>query len=160
MLNPDTIVDAVVAALRSIPALVTALGSDSSRISGFKYQFGKDFPLAQAVYTMPVPSMLVAWDQVRGGNFDGATVNKYRITIYVRSGNSNSNADLLDPASLWCLAMTSAVNGGACDIRYTHILPNLEIMDPPTFAHRVDENKLDYWVGQCDWSELGDYPAG
>ena len=65
MLNPRPIVDAIVSTMRLIPDLAAAMavidsGNPICRISGFHYLLGQEHRLAEAIYKMPAPSMLVA----------------------------------------------------------------------------------------------------
>ena len=88
MLNAAPITDAIAAALRSIPdlaAAMTVLDANQrpvTRINPFHYCLGQENRLAEAVYAMPAPSMLVAWEGTNGGNFDGSQIWKHRWGIY------------------------------------------------------------------------------
>lgn len=65
MLNPAPITDAIASVLLSIPELNTAMGG---RITAFHFRLGQEHRLAEAIYKMPAPSMLVAWEGTKGGN--------------------------------------------------------------------------------------------
>ena len=63
MLNPGPITDAIVSVLLSIPELRAAMGG---RINAFHFRLGQEHRLAEAIYKMPAPSMLVAWEGNEG----------------------------------------------------------------------------------------------
>src|SRR5579885_865566 len=76
MLNPAPITDAIAGVLLSIPELNAAM---NGRIMAFHYRLGQENRLAEAVYKMPAPSMLIVWEGTRGGNFDGQAIWKHRL---------------------------------------------------------------------------------
>lgn len=84
MLNTSAVTDAIVTALKTITELAAAMtaldatGAPVVRITAFHYLLGQEHRLAEAVYAMPAPSMLVAWEGSKGGNFDGQTIWKHR----------------------------------------------------------------------------------
>ena len=92
MLNAAPIVDAIVSTLQAIPALaeaMTVLDANQRpvcRISAFHYRLGAEYRLAEAIYKMPAPSMLVAWAGTQGGNFNGQTIWKHRFNVYFEMG--------------------------------------------------------------------------
>ena len=94
MLNPSAMVDSIVTTLQAIPDLAAAMtvldstGAPTCRISAFHYRLGVEHRLAEAIFKMPAPSMLLAWDGTLGGNFDGQTIWKHRFSVYFRMGNA------------------------------------------------------------------------
>ncbi len=162
MLNPSPIVDAIAAALTAIPdlnAAMTVLDSNNTptcRISAFHYRAGAQYKLAEAVYKMPAPSMLVVWDGTQGGNFDGQTIWKHRFSVYFRMGNAANQTDPVGYEELWWLACNKIPTGSTANIRYTELVPGLGIMDTPSVAHALDEDLQDRFVGTFVFPELGD----
>ena len=61
MIDPAVLVENLVTLLRDIPALVTEMGGDPSRIYAYHDQYPKRVSLAYAIHQMPAPSILVAW---------------------------------------------------------------------------------------------------
>jgi hypothetical protein len=153
MLNPAPITDAIAATLRSIPDLNAAMGG---RITAFHYRLGQEHRLAEAVYKMSTPSMLVAWEGTLGGSFDGQTIWKHRFSVYFRMGNA---ADLATPVGyedLWWLLCNRPPTGSPVNIRYMQLYPGLDIMDTPSVAHMLDEDQVDRFVGTFVIPEIGD----
>jgi hypothetical protein len=68
--------------------VLDSTGAPNCRISGFHYMLGVEHRLAETIYKMPAPSMLVAWEGTQGGNFDGQTIWKHRFNVYFRMGNA------------------------------------------------------------------------
>ena len=98
MLNAAPITDAITATLLAIPDLNAAM---SGRITAFHFRLGQEYRLAERIYKMPAPSMLVAWDGTQGGNFNGQTIWKHRFNLYFRMGNAAGQARTFgDPVTI------------------------------------------------------------
>src|ERR1017187_5559193 len=114
MLNTSAVTDAIVTALKTIPDLAAAMtaldatGSPVVRITAFHYLLGQEHRLAEAIYGMPAPSMLVAWEGTKGGNFDGGTIWKHRFGIYYRMGNAAGLSAPVGYEDLWTLTCDGA----------------------------------------------------
>src|SRR5664279_1181752 len=150
MLNTSAVTDAIVAALKTITDLAAAMtaldatGSPVVRITAFHYLLGQEHRLAEAVYVMPAPSMLVAWEGSKGGNFDGQTIWKHRWGIYYRMGNAAGLAVPVGYEDLWALTCNGSTGAAAGpNIRNIQIADGLDIMDTPTIDHAVDEDLVD-----------------
>src|ERR1035441_6050235 len=156
MLNTSAVTDAIVTALKTITDLAAAMtaldatGSPVVRITAFHYLLGQEHRLAEAVYVMPAPSMLVAWEGSKGGNFDGQTIWKHRWGIYYRMGNAaglGTPVGYEDLLALTCKGPTGAPDRpGAVtgpNIRNIQIADGLDIMDTPTIDHALDEDLID-----------------
>ena len=162
MPNPRLICDAIVAALRSIPdlnAAMTVIDSDGNavcRINAFHYGLGDENQRATAIYKMPAPSMLVAWDGTIPSNVNGTTIYKERFFVYFRMGNAAGLTDPVGYEDLWHLVRTGPVGDGGPPITRICLLPDLEIMDPPGNAHAVDEDSVDRFVGTFVIPAIGD----
>ena len=80
MLDPDAVLNSVLASLQSIPELVTELGSPDY-ITGHFFMAGEENSLVRALAQMRSPSSLVAYLDYIGGNFDGVSRNRWRIHL-------------------------------------------------------------------------------
>jgi len=162
MLNPKLITDAVVAQITKIPDLATAMtvldsgGNPNVRITAFHYRLGAEHRLAEAIYKMPAPSILVAWEGTLGGNFSGYQVWKHRLGVYLRMGNAAGHTDPVGYEDLWWLLCNQAPQGTSSNLRYTNILPGLDIMDTPSIVHQLDEDQIDIFRGEFVIPEIGD----
>jgi len=162
MLNPKLITDAVVAKLGAIPDLAAAMtvtdggGNANVRISAFHYRLGAENRLAQAIYKMPAPSILVAWEGTQGGDFNGYQIWKHRIAVYLRMGNMAANIDPVGYEDLWWTICNRPPAGSTVNLRYLNILPGLDIMDTPSVAHLLDEDQIDIFRGEFVLPEMGD----
>jgi len=72
MINPAELVDALVEKLRAIPELVLEMEGDPQRICAYHDLYPKRVSLPLAIYEMPVPSILVAWQGTTPGSFGAA----------------------------------------------------------------------------------------
>jgi hypothetical protein len=162
MLNPSAMVDAIVNTLQSIPDLAAAMtvlgqnGAPTCRIAAFHYRLGLEHRLAQAIYKMPAPSMLLAWDGTQGGTFDGQTIWKHRFSLYFRMGNAVGQSEPMGYEELWWTLCNQPPTGSAVCIRYMNVYPGLDIMDTPSVAHALDEDLQDRFVGTIVINEIGD----
>jgi len=162
MLNPSAMVDAIVGVLQSIPELAAAMtvldstGAPTCRIGTFHYRLGVEHRLAEAIYKMPAPSMLLAWDGTQGGNFDGQTIWKHRFSLYFRMGNAIGLSEPMGYEELWWTVCNKPPTGSAAGIRYMELYPGLDIMDTPSVAHALDEDLQDRFVGTLVIPEIGD----
>ena len=162
MLNPAPITDAIVVALQSIPELAAAMTvldaqqNPVCRIGAFHYLLGQEHRLAEAIYKMPAPSMLVAWEGTKGGNFDGQTIWKHRWGIYYRMGNAAGVAVPVGYEDLWALTCNSPPGGHGPNIRNIQLYTGLDIMDTPSIDHALDEDLIDRFKGVFTFPEIGD----
>jgi len=157
MLNPQPLVDAVVTALQTIAPLVAAMNGSQGNIYAHHYVFGSDQSLARAIYQMTAPSILVAWVGAKGGNFDGATIVKDYVAIYIRMANQAGEVAPVAYEELWWLIVNSPINGGTLNIRYVHLVPGKwEIPDNPSIEHLVDEEGMDRFCAHFAFPQIGD----
>ena len=153
MLNPAPITDAIASVLLSIPELNAAMGG---RISAFHFRLGQEHRLAEAIYKMAAPSMVVAWEGTKGGNFNGQTVWKHRWGIYYRMDNAAGVATPVGYEDLWWITCNRPPGGSGNNIRYLQIYPGLDIMDTPSIDHELDEDLIDRFKGVFIIPEIGD----
>jgi len=153
MLNPAPITDAIATVLLSIPELSAAMGG---RITAFHYRLGQEHRLAEAIYKMPAPSMLIAWEGTKGGNFDGQTIWKHRWGIYYRMGNAAGVADPVGYEDLWWITCNRPPGGSGPNIRQLQLYSGLDIMDTPSIDHELDEDLIDRFKGVFVIPEIGD----
>jgi hypothetical protein len=170
VLNCSLITEAIVTALRGIPDLAAAMtvvdptGTPVApatvayvvRINAFHFLLGAEHRLAEAVYKMPAPSMLVAWEGTKGGNFNGYQIWKHRFGVYYRMGNAAGVAKPVGYEDLWALTCDGKPTGSQVNIRYMTLYAGLDIMDTPSIDHNLDEDLVDIFKGTFTIPEIGD----
>lgn len=163
MLDPSLVTNAVVTALQSIPALVTAMGGSAGQIYAHHFYYGAEDRLSKALFEITPPSILVAWVGTQGGNFDGMTIWKHRVNLYIRAANVAGSGSPVGYEHLWCLICNGGPvhawdgsGGSSSNIRTVQIFNGLDIMDTPSIGHQVDEEQMDYFVGTFVFPEIGD----
>ena len=162
MLNTSAVTDAIVAALKTITDLAAAMtaldatGAPVVRITAFHYLLGQEHRHAEAVYAMPAPSMLVAWEVTNGGGFNGYQIWKHRWGIYYRMGNAAGVATPVGYEDLWALTCNSPPGGHGANIRNIQLYSGLDIMDTPSIDHALDEDLIDRFKGVFTIPEIGD----
>src|SRR5262252_263697 len=154
MLDPDVVLDAVVSTLRSIPTLVSELGG-TDRITGHKYLYGPENSLMRAIFAMRSPSILVAYTDLRGGNWSGTVMWKHRLEINIRPGNANTNYQSY--LHLCWLVVNGLISGTNQNIRQVALLNgDLFLVETPSLAHKTDENFADFFTWSFVFPEHGD----
>ncbi len=162
MLNPAPITDAIVTTLRAIPDLAAAMtvvgpgGVHVVRINAFHFRLGMEHRLAEHIYKMPAPSMVVAWEGTKGGNFNGYQIWRHRWGVYYRMGNAVGQASPIGYEDLWAITCNNTPTGSTQNIRYMTLYPGLDIMDTPSIDHELDEELIDRFKGTFTIPELGD----
>jgi hypothetical protein len=162
VLNPSDITNAVAATLAAIPDLAAAMtvvdsgGNPTIRITPFHYLLGQDHRLAEAIEKMPAPSILCAWEGTFGGNFNGYSIWKHKVVVYIRMGNAAGNLQPVGYEQLWWLICNGIPTTSTQNIRYTNLLPALDIMDTPTATHLLDAELMDIFRTEFVIPEIGD----
>lgn len=161
MLDCDLVLEAVVAALRSIPALVLEMGKSAENITGHRYAYGEENSLARAISEMTSPSILVAYRVMQGGNFSGSVMWKHHLEAYFRPNNAGSTGPsavtALSAPNLWRLMMRGPILGTTLNIRQISLMSgNLIMLDIPSLIPRQDENGADFFCAAMVFSEFGD----
>jgi hypothetical protein len=163
MLDPDLVLNSVLASLQSIPQLATELGAPTipatESITGHFFYSGEENSLIRALSQMRSPSLMVAYLDYLGGNFDGMTVWKHRLNMYIRPRNKASNSGSASAQHLWWMAMNLPISvpETASNIRYIELVnSNLQLMDQPPLLYRPDELGQDFFVSTMVFPEKGD----
>ena len=164
MLDPDIVLAALVSAFQSIPAVTTAIAG-SSNIIAHQYAWGSEHSLARAVRQQTSPSIIVAYQDLLGGQWDAMTVWKHRFEVWLRpknmaSGGAYPNPPGCTPMHLWWLLMhepVTAITPGTLDIRTVRLLPDLAPVDAmPQLVRMQDDEGADLFCGRIVIPELGD----
>lgn len=162
MLDPDVVLNSVVAALQSIPELATELGAPAvpvtESIRGHHFYSGQEDSLMHALAEMRSPSMLVAYLDYIMGNFDGMTLWKHRLQLCIRSRNKASNGGSASAQHLWWMAMNLPIS-------VPEIAPNIRNVDlaggslwlfETNLKHQIDELAQDFFISTLVFNEMGD----
>ncbi len=161
MLNPDPILDTLVASLQSITSVVAAMGGSPEKIAAHHDYYGAEFSLAETIAKLIPPAILVCYDGSQGGNFDGTTIFKHRFLLYLRLANQAQALEPLGYGGLWRKIISDGPVKGydgiaGPHIRAVQVFEGLDLMDTPTLARRQDEDLMDYFVGSFVFPEIGD----
>ncbi len=168
MIDPDFVLYSVVTALQSIPQLATELGSPivpiSASLTPHFFEFGVENSLRLAIAEMESPSIIVAYLDLLGGNFNGETVWKHRLEAYIRPRNKATDPvtgrSSASAPHLWWMMMNLPIfpnDGGVNNIRYNELANgDLQLMDTPTLVRRTDELGADFFIGSLVFPEKGD----
>lgn len=135
---PSQLIAAIVALLRDTPTLVTALNGDATRVRAYHDQ-ADDVPnLAEAVYAMPSPSLLVVLGDISPVSLGQGSSDGYEVEIYLRGPalfQSDGRELILDgePAS-----------GGGNPFRYLSPVTWVDPPDAGSYQALEDSEGQDY----------------
>jgi hypothetical protein len=167
VLDPDVVLNSIVASLQSIPELATELGAPaipaSESITGHYFFSGEENSLIRALAQMKSPSILVAYMDYISGNYDGMTVWKHRLNLCIRSRNKASNGGSSSAQHLWWMAMNLPISVPqvAPNIRYVDLAGGFLWLFETLLKHQMDELGQDFFIGTMVWNEMGDVgPSG
>ena len=173
MLDPDLVSGALVQAVQSIPVVSTYFGGPAA-IFAHNFLYGVENAIGKSLYEMPSPSCLISYIKFLGGNFNGMTVWKHMLELYVRPLNSASPGPDGGPPPcstqhlLWLIlnsplgivfptdAPDGAPPAGLLNIRQVRLLADLLPMDTPNFAPRQDDTLTDFFCAAITIPEYGD----
>jgi hypothetical protein len=156
VINPAELVDALVAKLRAIPELVAEMEGDAERIRAYHDLYPKRVSLALAIYEMPAPAILVAWQGTTPGSFGAGEAWKHNLSLYLRARETFEG----DPPTAYYRLFDRIVNGvptgSAFKMLYTTIHPACHPMDLPSIERATDEQGTDYFQVTVSFTEMGD----
>ena len=161
MVSAKLAVDSVVACLQSIPQLVAELGGPQF-ITGHYYLSGVENSLTRALSQMSAPSMLVAYQMRSMGNFDGMTLWKHTMQLYIRARNAGTDGITgHNSASLYGLSELAtnypvSVPYAATNIHYVDLANGNLWLSEYSDPHYVDELGQDYLACPMIFREMGD----
>jgi hypothetical protein len=162
MLDPDAVLNSVLAALQSIPELATELGAPTipatDSITGHFFYSGEENSLTRALAQMKSPSVMVVYLDYISGNFDGMTLWKHRLNLCVRSRNRAANGSALSAQHLWWMAMNLPISVPevAPNIRYVDLCGGNLWLFETNLRHQTDELGQDFFIGTMVFNEMGD----
>ena len=156
MLNPGTIVEAIAAALRDIPALVTAQGTGAS-ITAVHPEFASIANFQKKLHEANPGDILVRWLGTGPGSFDENRIWKHQIGIYIRPFDTAST----DSTGSHYLAAKLVVDGvpahgDGSKLLNQQIVSGLDLMDVPTLRMVIDNEGLEYALVTFGIPEIGD----
>jgi hypothetical protein len=162
MLDPDAVINSVLASLQSIPELATELGAPAipatESITGHYSYSGEENSLTRDIAQMRSPSILVAYLDYIMGNFDGMTMWKHRLTFCARSRNRAANGSAVSAAHLWWMAMNLPISVPevASNIRCVDLCNNGLWLFETNLKSQSDELGADFFVSTMVFNEMGD----
>jgi hypothetical protein len=157
MLDPTLIGQALVSTLQNIPTLVAALGNQQSNVVLHQFVYGVELRLAETVYKLVPPKLLIAWDGTKGGNFSGQQIWKHSFRGFGRVANQAGASSPISLSDLWLLIVNGKLTGMNLNIRQVQIYSGVDLMDTPASQIRQDEDGMDFLEFQMVIPEIGDH---
>lgn len=169
MISADRITLAVVLALRSNSSLISALGGvtdedGNDTIIPHYFFGGADNAITRVAGNMSDGRILLGVASQIGGNFDGTTIFKHRVDVYIRARNAASQA-MNDPTTtsvslwgLWALLCNGVITSpSGPNLRSVRLLSgDLDLMDTPTAIVRPGEDSADLLYATMVFPEVND----
>ncbi|HEY4359403.1 MAG TPA: hypothetical protein VGN17_00440 [Bryobacteraceae bacterium] len=155
MLKPSLVVNAVITTLQTIQPFVAAMNG-AQNIKAHSFVNGQVVPIMTDIYEMTSPSCLVVYEGTLGGNFDGMTMWKHHLTVYLKAPNQATVQAPLGYEDLVWLVVNGAVNGTQLNIRQISVIPEVTLVDTPTITRLTDETRTDFFKIDMVFPEIGD----
>lgn len=155
MINAAAITNALVALLRDIPELVAELNNDATRIFPYHDQYPKKVSLALAIYQMPAPSIMVAWQGTLPGSVGGFEVWKHQFSLFLRAGETPDNPPTAY-YKLFRLITRGVPASSGQPMMNTTVHTSCHPMDVPSISRQTDPEGLDYFEVSLAFTEIGD----
>lgn len=159
MLEPDAVVDAVVAAYRACPDMVTEMDGDQDRMRGYRDSIEKN-DVRQAILQLGQPGLLVIYDSDALVRFGGSLARQYRLKLIWRGRKTNKSESPGGASHLRYLLEKAVPTGSTVALRYYTFHASLQPPEP-TAAQRLpvladDSTVVDYWQATLALTEIGD----
>lgn len=120
MINPETLLDALVTTFRAMPTLVTALGGDATDIRAYKDAYPEAQNIQSAIYGMTHGGMLVTWEgTASAGQTAGRELWEHSYACHIRAAK---------PADVCAALMNTVPTGGSLPFLLTR---------PHVAVHRI-----------------------
>jgi hypothetical protein len=131
VINPKTILGEWVTALQALPALLTMLGNDPTKIQFYTENatvFGQATQnnIRLAVLSMPPGSVMVVWQGTRPGRLGSALVFVHDFSLYLKAPENSPNVGYED---MFNAIVNRVPTNGSLTMLHTPIDPNCEPMD-------------------------------
>lgn len=156
MINPAELVDELVAKLRAIPELVVEMNGDPQRIYAYHDSYPKRVSLPLAIYEMPAPAIMVAWQGTVPGTFGVNEAWNHNLTLYLRARETLEGDPPTAYYRLFHLIVNGVPAGGALKMLYTTVHDRCHPMDTPSIQRATDEQGTDYFEVNISFTEIGD----
>ena len=154
MIDPSQIVNNLVGMLRDIPALVTEVGSDPTRIYAYHDSYPKNISLTHALHQMASPSIMVVWQGTQPGAFGGVDVWKHQITLFLRAKEETTVGTAY--YRLFRLIVKGVPTAAGIALENATVHPSCYPMDLPSIQRQTDAGGLDYFEVPLSFTEIGD----
>ncbi len=157
MVNPSELIEALVGKLRDIPDLVGEVDGDEERIFAYHDRYPARTRLMDAVYEMPWPSIMVAWQGIDQGSRGEFGAWRHHVSLFLRAKEEYG-----DPPDgyyrLYRLICKGVPAGGdGQPMIYTTVHPSFDPHgDVPPIVRQSDQAGVDYFEVQMSFIEIGD----
>jgi len=156
MVNIAEVVDAIVEKLREIPELVTEMGGSADRIFAYHDHYPKRTSLPLAIYQMPAPSVMVAWQGTAPGNFGENEAWKHQVALFLRAGETSDSGAPTAYYRLFELIVNGVPSSTGTRLLYSTIHADCYPMDTPSISRETDAEGIDYFEVSITLTEIGD----
>ena len=156
MIDASEIVNNLVTMLRDVPALVTEVGNDATRIYAYHDSYPKNVSLAHALHQMASPSIMVVWQGTQPGSFGGVDVWKHQVTMFLRARETFEGDAPTPYCRLFRLITKGIPTAAGVEMLNVTVHHSCYPMDLPTIQRQTDAEGLDYFEVPLSFTEIGD----
>jgi hypothetical protein len=156
VINPQTLLDAMVARLRTIPELVAVFPSPEDQIRAYHHDFAARVSWFAEI-AQGSPGMVIRWSGTAPG-YNRQFVHSFEAAVRVPE-KPVAESQSFAIYTVFCGFVNGKPGGvgGCCDRNWLVPLSNdVEPMKPPTMRPVTDANGLDYWIISYVVPEKGD----
>lgn len=163
MVNPQDLTSALVTKLQSIATLVSLLGGDQKMISPYRRIYPNQMKLEDAVWRMPIPSIMIVWEGTVPGPMRGiGEVWKHRFGLYIRPKEGVNEDASLNAYKIWEKIINGVPTGDGLKMLRTTIHESCYPMDPPSVVPQAGQTEesngtFEYWKASITLTEKGDW---
>lgn len=161
MINPGVLVAGIVAALRAVPELVAECNHDELRINAYVDRYPDSASIARAVWKMPNPSILIAYQGFGPGRVRAMETWRHQVTVFLKLRELGPD----EASEAYYRALELLVNGvttvSGQRMLATEVVADCYAMDVPSAGRRslvIDQvgTTIDYWEFTAVFTEKGD----
>lgn len=165
MVDPGLLTVALTTKLQSIAELVDLLGGDPYRIFPYRRRHPGQTNLQQAIYRMPIPSIMLVWEGTVPGRLGKNEVWKHKYALYLRAKEEVDSDASKGAYQLWQTMINGVPQGEGCDglkMLYTTVHESCFALDTPAIipmAGQTEDSKgiFEYFKVATALTEKGDY---
>ena len=154
MIEASELLNNLVAMLRDIPEIVTAMGGDPMRIYPYHDSYPKNVSYVHAIHAMPAPAIMAVWMGIHPEKFGGMDVWNYDFKLFLRAKEESTVGTAY--TKLFKLIVKGIPTKAGIAMVNATVLNSCYPMNLPSTERQSDAEGLDYFEVPLSFTEIGD----